>query len=409
MIAIELCGEVRLEVDGRRRERELPGRLGRILLGYLTLNRHRAVPRDELIEALWPNGAPEEARGTLSTLLSGLRRTLPDIVQGRGELQLALPADAHIDVERAAADLRAGHAESALDVLERILLPGFDAPWLHERRRELDDERLAALELLARSALDAGRAHDAQAAGRRIVALAPFRESGYALLMEAQQAQGNIAEALQTFERLRTTMREELGTVPSAELRTVHQRLLETGDSAPSLPEPLQRLAERPFVGRAAALSELRAHLESGERRFVFIAGEPGIGKTSLLAAFAREAGDAVVLYGRSDEDALAPYQPFVEMLAVSDRARPAAAPRPAARLSRRAACRTSSATGCSSPSSRRSRGSRADGGSCSSATTCTGPTARRSSSSGTSPARPRRCCSSAPIATPRAGRHSTP
>ena len=36
-------GEVRLEVDGRRRERELPGRLGRVLLGYLALNRHRAV------------------------------------------------------------------------------------------------------------------------------------------------------------------------------------------------------------------------------------------------------------------------------------------------------------------------------------------------------------------------------
>ena len=70
MVAIELCGEVRLEVDGRRRERELPGRLGRILLGFMVLNRRRPVTRDELIDALWPNGAPEEARGTLSTLLS---------------------------------------------------------------------------------------------------------------------------------------------------------------------------------------------------------------------------------------------------------------------------------------------------------------------------------------------------
>ena len=50
----------------------------------------------------------------------------------------------------------------------------------------------------------------------------------------------------------------------------------------------------------------------------MLLAGEPGIGKTSLAAAFAREAherGDAVVLYGRSDEEALAPYQPFVEMI----------------------------------------------------------------------------------------------
>jgi DNA-binding SARP family transcriptional activator len=58
VVTIELCGEVRLEIDGRRRERDLPGRLGRVLLGYLALNRHRAVPRDELIEALWPKTPP---------------------------------------------------------------------------------------------------------------------------------------------------------------------------------------------------------------------------------------------------------------------------------------------------------------------------------------------------------------
>jgi DNA-binding SARP family transcriptional activator len=322
VIAIELCGEVRLEVDGRRRERELPGRLGRILLGFMVLNRHRALTRDELIEALWPNGPPEEARGTLSTLLSGVRRALgAELVQGRAELRLVLPEETCVDVEMALADVRAARAssvatwaESALDVLERVLLPAFDAPWLDERRRELDEERLAALEVVARNA----DPHRAQAASRRLVALAPFRESGYALLMAAQEAQGNVAEALQTFERLRTTMRDELGTVPSAELRAAHARLLQARDTGPRLPEALRRLAERPFVGRATVLRELHEHLADGARRFVFLSGEPGIGKTSVAAAFAREA-DATVLYGRSDEDALAPYQPFVEMLAGID------------------------------------------------------------------------------------------
>jgi DNA-binding SARP family transcriptional activator len=323
VVAIELCGEVRLEVDGRRRERELPGRLGRILLGFLVLNRHRPVTRDELIDALWPSGAPEEARGTLSTLLSGLRRTLgPDIVTGRGELRLALPDETWVDVETAIADVRAARtassatwAESALDVLERVLLPGFDAPWVDDRRRELDEERLTALELVARNTADP---HRALAASRRLVALAPFRESGYALLMAAQEAQGNVAEALQTFERLRTTMRDELGTTPSPDLRAAHARLLGAGDSGPRLPEALRRLAERRFVGRAAVLRELHGHLAAGGRRFVFLAGEPGIGKSSAAAAFAREA-EAIVLYGRSDEDAVAPYQPFVEMLAGID------------------------------------------------------------------------------------------
>ena len=41
-VSIELCGEMRLDVAGRRRERELPGRLGRVLLAYLALNHHRA-------------------------------------------------------------------------------------------------------------------------------------------------------------------------------------------------------------------------------------------------------------------------------------------------------------------------------------------------------------------------------
>src|SRR3954469_5669092 len=129
-VRIELCGQVRLEVDGRRRERELPGRLGRVLLGYLTLQRGRAVTRDELVEALWPYGPPGDPGRTLSTLLSALRRVLgPDVVRGRSELRLDLPADAWVDVEWAV-------AEAALEVLDRPLLQGFDAPWLQERRLE---------------------------------------------------------------------------------------------------------------------------------------------------------------------------------------------------------------------------------------------------------------------------------
>ena len=308
MVSIELCGEVRLEIDGRRRERELPGRLGRVLLGYLALNRHRAVPRDELIEALWPKTPPEDPGVTLSTLLSGLRRTLgPDVVQGRGQLRLVLGDDARIDVEQA---VRQDDPEAALDVLERILLPDFDAPWLDQRRRELEDDRIAALERVARGA----DPHRALSAARRIVALSPYRESGYALQMSAQEAQGNVAEALQTFETLRTRLSDELGAVPSEVLRAAHERLLRRTDApARALPPALARAARRRFVGREPVLELLRERLAAGGRRFVFLAGEPGIGKTSLAAAFAREA--PVVLYGRSDEDSLTPYQPFVEML----------------------------------------------------------------------------------------------
>ena len=47
------------------------------------------------------------------------------------------------------------------------------------------------------------------------------------------------------------------------------------------------------------------------------MAGEPGIGKTRLVAEFARELHEegAAVLWGRSSEEALSPYQPFVQAL----------------------------------------------------------------------------------------------
>src|SRR4051794_9920694 len=349
-LTIQLRGEVRLEVDGTRVESKLPGRLGRALLAFMALNRHRPVTRDELVGALWPASVPRDPAATLSTLLSGLRRALgPDLLQGRSELRLELPPDALVDVEVAAAALEEARsalpddperastaAQQALDIYESGLVPLFDAPWLEEHRRAQEDDPLDALELPAEASLAMGGAGAvlAQLAARQLVELAPFRESGHAFLIRCHAARGNHAEALQAFERLRVLLREELGSTPSPELRALHEQMLAAADSgasqaveAPRDPAasevPLQavlaRAEDRPFVGRAHALVTLRRELEGAarrERRCAVVTGDPGIGKTSLVAAFAQETRErgATVLYGRSDEEALVPYQPFVDM-----------------------------------------------------------------------------------------------
>ncbi|HMJ94543.1 MAG TPA: AAA family ATPase [Thermoleophilaceae bacterium] len=339
-IRIHLRGELRLEVDGSRLENRLPGRLGRALLAYLVLNRHRPATRDELVHALWPTNTPRDPAATLSTLLSSLRRALgPELVKGRSELQLELPADAEVDVDEAASSLAAARAaldsdlelacssaQAATDIYERPLVPTFDAPWIEEHRREQEEWRLEALELLAEAslALGGGGPLRAQLAARQLVELAPFRESGHALLIRAHAARGNQAEALQAFERVRVLLREELGSTPSAQLRALHEQVLAaTGEAAPDrlpLPPTLAKIDGRTFVGRESALAQLHEALAAARRRgrrFVLTAGEPGIGKTSLAATFAREAhdGGAIVLYGRCDEEALVPYQPFVDVI----------------------------------------------------------------------------------------------
>ncbi len=87
-----------------------------------------------------------------------------------------------------------------------------------------------------------------------------------------------------------------------------------------SLPAVLGTVGRTAFVGREAILSRLREAWESareGKRSAVFLAGEPGIGKTRAASEFVRElhAAGATVLFGRSNEETLLPFQPFVEAL----------------------------------------------------------------------------------------------
>ncbi len=75
-----------------------------------------------------------------------------------------------------------------------------------------------------------------------------------------------------------------------------------------------------PFTGRSAEWRQLQIAWKQaleGERRAVFISGEPGIGKTRLASEFAKEVErtGGVTLFGRCDEDPLLCYEPFARAL----------------------------------------------------------------------------------------------
>jgi class 3 adenylate cyclase len=84
------------------------------------------------------------------------------------------------------------------------------------------------------------------------------------------------------------------------------------------LPPVLDQLDQGAFVGRARDVDELWQAWEHGARSaksFVFVAGEPGVGKTRLIAELGRkiyEHGGAVI-YGRCDEEVSYPFQPWAE------------------------------------------------------------------------------------------------
>jgi DNA-binding SARP family transcriptional activator len=240
---IQLCGRLVVRLEGRRIEDALPGAKGQLAFAALVLNRHRRIDRDELLVAVYGEDAAPDHQPRLSVLLSKLRRVVgPEPLRGRAQIELVLPANAFVDVEAALDGLhraeshiaRGEWAEAwgpsgvAYHIASRPLLPGHDRPWLDEWRRRLDDVRVRGLECFAAARLGLGGPTLPQAAdcARRLIELAPFRESGYQILMEALERSGNVAEALRVYDQLRVMLRDELGIAPGPAVQGVHRRLL---------------------------------------------------------------------------------------------------------------------------------------------------------------------------------------
>jgi DNA-binding SARP family transcriptional activator len=243
---IQICGRLVVRLHGERIEQKLPGRQGQLLFTYLAASRPRWVRRDELVEAVWPGNPPRAWEAALNALVSKLRRvTGPDVLDGRSQLRLNLPADAWIDLEAAADGIHRaesaiaqrqwarawGPAHVVVHTANRGFLEDFDAPWIDERRRELTELQLRGLECLAAAGIGLGGTElaTAERAARRLVREAPFRETGYRFLMEVLAAQGNAAEALRAYDQLRCLLRDELGVAPGAEVQALYERLLHPG------------------------------------------------------------------------------------------------------------------------------------------------------------------------------------
>jgi len=242
-IRIQLCGRFVVRIGGERVEDRIPGRQGRLLFAFLAARPHRTATRDELIGALWQNHLPSAPELALSALISKLRRLLGEgSLEGRSEIRLELSREAFVDVQ--AARHAVHEAESLITaerwwdaypgaviagaVARREFMRGEDAPWINEVRREMADVCVRAIEANARICLAVAGTELPTAAqlARELTERAPFRESGYCLLMRSLERTGNVAEALRVYESLRTRLREELGVSPSAQAQALHTRLL---------------------------------------------------------------------------------------------------------------------------------------------------------------------------------------
>jgi tetratricopeptide (TPR) repeat protein len=148
---------------------------------------------------------------------------------------------------------------------------------------------------------------DALRYAERISAEDPLLEHGYRRLMRLHYLRGDRAAALATYDRCRELLGQQLRTRPGKETADLAALIESSAPLAQPAPPPQSVAVLRPprLIGRDDEL----LRLAEAHRRCVpaLVIGEPGIGKSRLLADFAAAHGDAPILAARPG-DAGVPY-----------------------------------------------------------------------------------------------------
>ncbi|GAA3458557.1 BTAD domain-containing putative transcriptional regulator [Saccharothrix longispora] len=343
VLRVRLLGPVRAWLGDA--ERGLGAARQRTVFALLAGRANRVVSREELVDGVWGDAAPAGAVGSLHTYVSGLRRALGParhlLVSRPAGYSLRLAEDA-LDVvafERGRVEgqrlLGTGEWARARAVLDDVLglwrggaYDGVTGPFAEAERRRLGELRVGALEARARAALELGEHAEVAAEAGALVREHPWRESLRELLMLSLHRAGRHAEALDAYREARRALVADQGIEPGPGLRELHRVIL-GGADAPATrpgPPPVPLLATPPeprlvvvpprvasasadaFVGRHAETALLRSLVTDvldGRGAAVWLEGEPGIGKSALLARSLADAADRGCQVGWAAADEL--------------------------------------------------------------------------------------------------------
>jgi DNA-binding SARP family transcriptional activator/tetratricopeptide (TPR) repeat protein len=285
-----------------------------------------------LIDALWDTVPPARPEDQLAVLMSRLRTVLGrDRIEHRDQGYL-LHCD-WLDATELAVLTRemearreAGHVMGAVAAARVALslirgdgpqpLPG---EWAQLRQAELSRLTGRARLVAAAALLEAG---DWMAAADTAAAAAerdPYDEAALRLLLRAHVMGGRVAGALSLYASARERMADELGTDPSPETTALYTAILrgELTGPGPAASGP----AGPVLVGRDDELAYLEAVAARARDavEVVVVDGEAGIGKTTLLRAWAGRrtaAGDTVLIASCGPLDRSMPLDALLTALA---------------------------------------------------------------------------------------------
>ncbi len=338
------------------------------LLAYLLLHRDAPLPRQQIAIHIWPESPETEAKANLRRRLYDLRQLLPNIDQFLQVESKTLQWNSHdtcwLDVAefdkaiaraeqaKQSGDLSAVTAalETAAELYQGDLFPGCYDDWIIPLREQFRRQAIQVYDALILQLAEQGDRQTAIGYAHRLLTLDPLSETAYGHLMRLFAQGGDRASALRVYHQCMTVLREELGVNPSPITCKIYEQILTLEDqpsaidgvqtqsttpSAGSVPEldlsALERLssslsssppppADLPLIGRETEWTVIQDWQQACQNaigtKLLLLLGEPGIGKTRLLAELAHQvwSKSGYVLWGQGFEaEILRPYGIWID------------------------------------------------------------------------------------------------
>jgi DNA-binding SARP family transcriptional activator len=320
-VRFTLLGPVRVLADAG--PLDVGGATARAVLALLLVRGEAGAVLEEIITSVW--GSPGAAsRDSAYHYVSGLRKALnraeidavlesrrpryrllvdPDkvdwhrfrrlVAQARAERERHDPQPAAV-LLRQALDLWRGDPLS--DVGDRLL----------PLRRDMVEQRLGAVEMLATIEAQHGQPDEVVRLLRDGVTSGPLREGAAALLIDALTALGRRDDAGEIFRRVHRRLADEQGLEPGEHLQAAHQRALRSAGTTVTVHAPAAPVApgDRPisglprpdphFTDRQRELSRILDAIGTRSPAPVCaVYGMGGSGKTALAVRAAQALSDA--------------------------------------------------------------------------------------------------------------------
>lgn len=330
MLRLSLFGIPRFVYEEREHRFVAPPR-ALPLLAYILLQRGRIIPREVAANAIWPDDSEADALAKFRRHLHYIKRSLPGsaahtwihvtskTVAWNGGAPFELDV---YEFERLSSSPSSRAA--AVELYRDDLYPSCVDEWIEYERERLRNLQLKNLETLIKDCQQKQLHTEGVGYARRLLIMDPWREDAVRALMRFRSETGDRSGAIAEYEKFAERLAADLQVDPMPETSAVYEDLIAkrtqptpgpaiqaSEEQARALPEILGRGNEQEILFSAWRRAQ------QGRGGAIFVGGEAGVGKTTLVSHFRSlltESGEQCYV-GITDALGNEPYQPLNAVL----------------------------------------------------------------------------------------------